>query len=78
MSASMIRAPQATAGRPRAVIARAAAAKTSNPVPDMTKRNIMNGILLGAGALPATAMALSYIAFFVPPKCVSFTIYVFS
>lgn len=68
MPASIIRAPKATAARPRTVVCKAAAAKAGNPVPDMQKRTIMNGLLVGAGALPATAMAAAFVAFFVPPK----------
>lgn len=68
MSATMIRAPNATAARPRAVRCNAAAAKAGNPVPDMNKRTVMNGILVGAGALPSAAMAAGFISFFVPPK----------
>eukprot|EP00177_Eucheuma_denticulatum_P001679 GFKZ01003018.1.p1 GENE.GFKZ01003018.1~~GFKZ01003018.1.p1 ORF type:complete len:201 (-),score=24.43 GFKZ01003018.1:107-709(-) len=67
MPASIIRAPKATAARPRAVVCKAAAG-TGNPVPDMQKRTIMNGLLVGAGALPATAMAAAFVSFFVPPK----------
>lgn len=67
MQASFVRAPKASA-RPRTVVCKAAAAKAGNPVPDMTKRTVMNGILVGAGALPSTAMAAAFIAFFVPPK----------
>lgn len=75
MSATMIRAPKVTASRPRSVVVKAAAAKgTGNPTPDMSKRNIMNGILLGAAALPSTAMALAFVTFFVPPKCASVAI----
>lgn len=68
MPASIISAPRTTAARPRTVVCKAAAAKTGNPVPDMNKRNIMNGILVGAGALPATAMAAAFVGFFVPPS----------
>ena len=68
MSAPIIRVSNVSAARPRALVCKAAAVKDGNPVPDMSKRTIMNGILVGAGALPATAMAAGFIAFFVPPK----------
>jgi hypothetical protein len=64
---TMMRAPVG-ASRPRTIVCKAAAAKTGNPVPDMNKRNVMNGILVGAGALPSAAMAAAFLAFFVPPK----------
>eukprot|EP00892_Ulva_mutabilis_P011381 jgi/Ulvmu1/8615/UM046_0013.1 len=54
--------------RSRAVVARAAAAKSGNPVPDMDKRNVMNGLLLGATALPVAGLAGPFLAFFVPPS----------
>jgi hypothetical protein len=52
---------------PRSVIARGSAVSATTPVPDMTKRTIMNGLLLGAVALPVAGLAVPYLAFFVPP-----------
>jgi hypothetical protein len=46
-----------------------AAAVSSSEVPDMDKRNVMNLILAGGVALPASAMAVGVAAFFVPPRC---------
>jgi hypothetical protein len=34
----------------------------------MTKRTIMNGLLVGAAGLPIAGLAVPYLAFFVPPK----------
>lgn len=75
----IMRPPKATATR--SVGCKVAAAKAANPVPDMApaaevakpvpdmgKRTILNGILVGAAAVPATAMAAGFISFFVPPK----------
>ena len=36
-------------------------------VPDMGKRQLMNWLLLGTIALPATGMLIPYTYFFVPP-----------
>merc|ERR1719258_551527 len=55
------RAPGAARGA--AAVARAAGGAM---VPDMAKRNTMNALMWGSIALPATAMAGSYAAFFVP------------
>lgn len=67
--------PMATS-RPRTVTCNVATPQATalsiNPVPDLNKRRIMNGILLGAAALPATAMASGFLSIFVPPgesKC---------
>jgi hypothetical protein len=55
------------AARPRAVVAKAAASGT---VPDVNKRNLLNLMLAGATALPVTGLAVPFLAFFVPPRCV--------
>lgn len=58
-----------TSARPavarRPVVVRAAAGAVGE-VPDMNKRNIMNLILLGGVAAPATGMLGAYALFFVP------------
>ena len=61
--------PVARAAAPRArnVTARAQAGAA---VPDMNKRYIVNGMLVGATALPTAILAVPFIAFFVPPRCV--------
>lgn len=51
----------------RTVVPRAASA--SADVPDMTKRSVMNLLLVGAIGLPATSLIGGYAYFFVPPRC---------
>lgn len=43
-------------------------AAVAGPVPDMQKRWLVNGLLLGAAALPVTGLAVPFISFFVPPS----------
>ncbi|ABO94328.1 Rieske iron-sulfur protein of cytochrome b6f [Ostreococcus lucimarinus CCE9901] len=50
----------------RTVVPRAASA--SADVPDMTKRSVMNLLLVGAIGLPATSLIGGYAYFFVPPS----------
>ena len=45
------------------------AASASADVPDMTKRSVMNLLLVGAIGLPATSLIGGYAYFFVPPRC---------
>lgn len=52
----------------RAVVARGSAVSQADMVPDMKKRWIMNGLLVGAGALPTAGLAFGFIDFFVPPR----------
>jgi cytochrome b6-f complex iron-sulfur subunit len=59
------RAMRPTLTRSRLVATKAA---MSGPVPDMQKRWLVNGLLLGAVALPVTGLAVPFIAFFVPPS----------
>ena len=56
--------------RVRSVVCRAASVGTGNPVPDANKWAVLNGVLVGAGALPATAMAAGFLDVFVPPTYV--------
>jgi cytochrome b6-f complex iron-sulfur subunit len=37
-------------------------------VPDMERRKVMNGLLLGAVGLNVAGLAIPYVAFFVPKK----------
>lgn len=60
-----LRTSRPAAAQRRTVTVRAAAASVSE-VPDMNKRNIMNLILLGGVATPATGMLGAYALFFVP------------
>jgi cytochrome b6-f complex iron-sulfur subunit len=53
----------------RTVVPRAASA--SADVPDMTKRSVMNLLLVGAIGLPATSLIGGYAYFFVPPRYVN-------
>jgi len=61
------RAPVKRNAVKRAVVPRAASA--SADVPDMTKRSVMNLLLVGAIGLPATSLIGGYAYFFVPPRC---------
>lgn len=59
-----LRAQRPAVASRRPVMVRAAA--VASEVPDMNKRNIMNLILLGGVAVPATGMLGAYALFFVP------------
>ena len=48
---------------------RCVASAASGEVPDMGKRTLMNGILLGAIGAPLAPLALGFAYFFVPPSC---------
>merc|ERR1719356_312605 len=62
-TSTALRQPGLRTANRRDLIARA---DYTGYVPDMEKRNTMNLILFGATALPASALAGGYIAFFVP------------
>jgi cytochrome b6-f complex iron-sulfur subunit len=61
-----LRAPAARPSVARRPVVAVRAAAVAGEVPDMNKRNIMNLILLGGVAVPATGMLGAYALFFVP------------
>ena len=67
-NAKPLAAQRAARSAPRASL-RVAASAASGEVPDMGKRTLMNGLLLGAVGLPAASLAGGFAYFFVPPSC---------